>query len=223
MAGRALAQPLYDRTFTVPSSRDLPGICWRFAINLAPLNGRKNQVVVPSEGHSTDGSKMPAVRHRARFALFDSSSAKGAICVVGDVACRTRSNPHAFGVHGHFAAGAGCVYSALHGVVVARDKHDAAGTAIESSDDGRVGCRTAGSICNGILGQTRTRVLIQSQFPAGQRAWKRAPAPRFFGLFRRPTQGSTNTYAEPIPCGVGAPTSAVFFESDIESPKRLAL
>jgi len=97
------------------------------------------------------------------LALFDSSSAKGDICVAGDVACRTRSNPHANGMLGHFAAGAGCIYRALYGVVVARDKHDPASTAIESSgDDQRAGCRIAGSICNGILGQTRTRILTQN-------------------------------------------------------------
>jgi hypothetical protein len=107
---------------------------------------------------------MPAVRHRTRIVHFDSSPAKGDLRVIGNVACRTRSNPHAFGVHGYFAAGAGCVFSPLYGVVVARDKHDdAARTSIESSGDGRAGCRTAGSICNGILGQTRTRILIQNQ------------------------------------------------------------
>ncbi len=114
------------------------------------------------------------------FALFDSSSAKGDNCVAGDVAYRTRSNPHAFGVHGFFAAGAGCVYGPLYGVVADRDKHDQPGTAIESSGDGRAGCRTAGSICNGILGQTRTRILIQDRLRAGAASLKIGSLPVFF-------------------------------------------
>jgi len=61
---------------------------------------------------------MPAIGHRAQDAFFESSSAKGAICVAGNVACRTRSNPHAFGVHGYFAGGVGCIYSSLYRFVV---------------------------------------------------------------------------------------------------------
>lgn len=90
------------------------------------------------------------------FARFDSSPAKGDNCVIGDAARRTRSNPVALDLYGHLVDGFGHFYGLVRGVVVVRDKH-----AAESSGSGRAGCRTPRSLCDGIVGQTRTRILIR--------------------------------------------------------------
>lgn len=90
---------------------DLPYI-WRLA--------RRNVMRRPERVNETktDGLKMPAVGRSARDARFDLSFAKGVICVLGNVACRTCSSPHAIGLYGDFAAIFGRFYGHLHRVVV---------------------------------------------------------------------------------------------------------
>ena len=145
---------------------------------------------------------MPEVGHRARFAHFDSSSTKGDICVLGDVACRTRSNPHASGMLGHFAAGACRFLGSCVCLLVTRDKLGPKSTTIESSGNGRTGCRTVGSICNGFVGQTRTRILIPLDFGAGQ--WAGNGRCLAFLRYQRPDMA--------IPLGWTISAVVVFFD-----------